>query len=62
MYLVKVNISHSQIAIGAVGLETCVQQMKGGAHSSLLAVLFFPNSKKIPIYCWVDRKCFPVVQ
>ena len=30
--------------------------MKGGAHPSPLAALSFPNSKKVPIYCWVDRE------
>ena len=35
--------------------------MKGGAHPSPFAALSFPNSKKVPIYCWVDREGFPVV-
>ena len=29
--------------------------MKGGARPSPFAALSFPNWKKIPIYCWVDR-------
>ena len=29
--------------------------MKGGAHPSPFAALAFPNSKKVPIFCWVDR-------
>ena len=29
--------------------------MKGGAHPSLFAAVSFPNSKKLPIYCWVDE-------
>ena len=29
--------------------------MKGGAHPSPFAALSFPNSKKVPIFCWVDR-------
>ena len=29
--------------------------MKGRAHPSPFADLSFPNSKKVPIYCWVDR-------
>ena len=33
--------------------------MKGGAHPSPFAALSFPNSKKVPIYCWVDRESFP---
>ena len=35
--------------------------MKGGAHPSPPAALSFPTSKKVPIYCWVDRESFPVV-
>ena len=34
--------------------------MKGGAHPSPFAALSFPNSKKVPIFCWVDRESFPV--
>ena len=34
--------------------------MKGGAYLSPFAALSFPNSKKVPIYCWVDRESFPV--
>ena len=34
--------------------------MKGGAHPSPFAALSFPNSKKVPIYCSVDRESFPV--
>ena len=30
--------------------------MKGGAHSSPFAALSFPNSKNVPIFCWVDRQ------
>ena len=30
--------------------------MKGGAHPSPFAALSFPNSKKVPIFCWVDRE------
>ena len=29
--------------------------MKGGAHFSPFAALSFPSSKKVHIYCWVDR-------
>ena len=31
------------------------QQIKGGAHPSPFPALSFPESKKVPIYCWVDR-------
>ena len=34
--------------------------MKGGAHPSPFAALSFPNSEKVPIYCWVDRDSFAV--
>ena len=34
--------------------------MKGGAHSFPFAALSFPNSKKLSIFCWVDRESFPV--
>ena len=33
--------------------------MKGGAHPSPFAALSFTNSKKVPLYCWVDRESFP---
>ena len=56
---VKVKVSHSLMAIGAVGVRvptvTWAQLMKGGAHPSPFAALSFPNSKKVPIFCWVDR-------
>ena len=32
--------------------------MKGGGHPSPFAALAFPNSKKVPIHCWVDRESF----
>ena len=35
--------------------------MKGGAHPSLFAALAFPNSKKVPIYCWIEKESFPVI-
>ena len=35
--------------------------MKGGAHPSPFAALAFPNSKKVPIYYWVDNESFPIV-
>ena len=50
--------------MGQWGLEStvsCAQLMKGGTHLSPLAALAFPNSKKVPIYCWGDRKRFSVV-
>ena len=34
--------------------------MKGGAHPSPFAAFSFPNSKKVPIYCWVGRESFLV--
>ena len=50
---VKVKVSHSLIAVGAVGVKSptvsWAQLMKGGAHPSPFAALSFPNSKKVPI-------------
>ena len=36
--------------------------MKGRAHVSPFTALSFPNLKKEPMYCWVDRESFPVVE
>ena len=50
-----VKVSHSLIAVGAVGIRIplyLAQQMKGGAHPSPFAALSFPDSKKVPNYCW----------
>ena len=30
--------------------------MKGGVNTSYFAALSFPDSKKVPIYCLVDRE------
>ena len=35
--------------------------MKGGAYPSPFAALAFPNSKKVPIHCWVDRESYLTV-
>ena len=43
--------------MGQWGLEAhCIlaKLMKCGAHPSPFAAFSFPDSKKIPIYCWVD--------
>ena len=53
-----VKVSHSLIAVGAVGVRIplyLAQQMKGGAHPSPFAALSFPDSKKAPNYCWFNR-------
>ena len=55
---IKFKVSHSLIAVWVVGLEA--QQMKDRAHPSLLAALFFPGAKTVPIYCSVNRQSFPV--
>ena len=34
--------------------------MKSGVHASTFAALSFLNSKKYPVYCWVDKGSFPV--
>ena len=49
---VKVKVSHSLLAVGAVGVRVPLYL----GHSSPFAALSFPNS----IYCWVDRESFPV--
>ena len=57
----KMVKSNSLIAVGAVGLSptvSCAQQMKGEAHPSPSAGLSFPDTKKVPIYCWVDSHSF----
>ena len=36
--------------------------MEGGAHPSPFAALSFPDLKRVSIYCWVNRKSFPVVE
>ena len=33
--------------------------MKGGANPFPSAVLFFPESQEVPIYCWLDGEIFP---
>ena len=35
--------------------------MNGGAHPSSFAALSLPDSKRIPIFCWVDRVGWLVV-
>ena len=55
----KVKVSHSLMAVGAVrGSSPTVswaKKMKGGSRLSPFAALSFPDSKKVLIYCWVDR-------
>ena len=36
--------------------------MKDGTYTSPFAVLSSPVTKKVPIYCWVYRQSFPVVE
>ena len=35
------------------------QHMKGGVYPSHFASLSFPDLKRLPINCWVDRESFP---
>ena len=56
----KVKVSHSLIAVRAVGAVSWAQQIKDGAHPSSFPSLNFPDSKKVSIYCWVDKERFPV--
>ena len=46
---------------GGEDFTSSEDQKKGGAHPAPFAASFFPDSKKLPIYCWVDRESFPVV-
>ena len=60
--MVKVKVSRSRRGSGGKSpTVSWAQLMKGRAHPSPFAALAFPNSKKVPIYCWVDRESFPVV-
>ena len=43
-------------------LLTRTQQMEGRAHPSPFTALSFPDSKKVPVYCWVDRENLKVVE
>ena len=55
-----VKVHHSLVAVGAVGGRgspyLVAQHMEGGAHPTHFAALSFHDSKKVPIYCWVDRE------
>ena len=60
----KVKVSHSLVVERLLGVEArCIlaQNIKSGVHISPFAVLSFPDSKQIPIYCWGDRERFPIV-
>ena len=49
----KVKVSHSLVAVGPVGFRRA-HHMKGRAHLSPFPDLSFPDSKEVPIYCYVD--------
>ena len=61
----QVKISQSLIAVRTVEVksstESSTQQMKGRAHLSPFTSLSFSESKKLPIYCWVDKESLPVI-
>ena len=48
-------LPNSRRGSGESPIVSWTQLMKGGAHPFPSAALSFPNSKKIPIYCWADR-------
>ena len=50
--MVKLMVSHSLVAIGGVLVRGTADERWG---PSLSAALSFPNSKQVPIYCWIDR-------
>ena len=58
----KVKVSHSLIAVGAVGVKSptvsLAQQMRGRAHLSPFAALAFPISKKVSIYSVLTERDF----
>ena len=35
--------------------------MNGGTHPSPVTAVAFPDSKKVPIYSWIDRESFPII-
>ena len=60
-----VKVSHSLTGIGAMGLKAHsilgTTDERLGGHPFPFAALSLPALKQVPIYCWVDRKCFPVI-
>ena len=68
-FIRKINVLHSLVAVGDEeqgggreegGEWSWIQHMKGRTHPSLFDALSFLDSKQVPIYCWFDRKSFPV--
>ena len=51
---VKIKVCHNVVAVGTVGRGGGT--VPCGAHLSSFAVLWFPDSKQVPIYCWADRE------
>ena len=53
-------VSHSLIAEGAVRVRVPLYLGLSWwkAHPSPFAALAFPNSKKVPIYCWLTERVF----
>ena len=56
-----VKVSHSIVTVGAVGARGPLYLLEH-SYPSLLTVSSFPESKQVPIYCWVDRESFPVTR
>ena len=56
----KEKVSHNSSG-GWRPTVSWAQLMKDGAHPSPFTALAFPNSKKVPNPCWVDREGFPVL-
>ena len=58
----KVKVSHSLIAVGAVGISGLLylwQNMwKGGVNPSAFPAFSFSDSKKVTIYGWIDKDSF----
>ena len=53
-----VKFSHSLKALAQWGLKV---HLSTADYPAPFVALSFPDSKKQPIYCWVDRDSFPVV-
>ena len=55
IHLILVSaLFHNIMAVGAAGVRGPLY-IKGATHLSPFVALFFPDSKQIPLYCWVTE-------
>ena len=54
-FLIKYCLNQGR---GLPYLMKLARHIEGTAHPSPLAALCFPDSKQVPIYCWVARESF----